>query len=180
MIETLPPRLATVGPASDAARAQLLLVLLILTLVPIVLISIPRPTHGLTFEFGPIREELTPNMTAEHAGWVRPYFRSWHSKALIVRADFFTLPDPSARRHRLDLLANGERLLDSRPIGLDQLRSRLDLLTTTSGWVDFHPDPDARYGDVVETLAPVAYSAFDRLRLDNSRYAEAFEKATAD
>lgn len=170
-------QLATVGPASDSARSQLLFALLILSLAVPALISIPTPTSGLTFDFGLIPEELTPGMTAEHSGWVRPYIRGWNSNAYIVRADYFEAPVPSAPRQRLDLLPSGRLLLDSRPIELERLRAEFDLLMTTTGWIDFHPDPNARYGDVVETLAPVARSAFGRLRLDNSRYARAFDAA---
>lgn len=174
-------QLATIGPASDGARAQLLFALLIFALLPIVLMAIPRPSHGLVFDFGPLPEQLTPATTPDHAGWIRAHVRStaygqrFTDSEIIVPAR-----GPAGPRHRLDLLPTGELRFDSRPIDLHGLRSQLDLLMTrTSGWVDFHPDPDARYEDVVATLAPVAYSGFDRLRLDNSPYAADFEAATA-
>jgi biopolymer transport protein ExbD len=172
-------RLVTVGPGADGARAQLLFALLILALLPVTLISSPRPNHGLTFELGMIPEELTPGMSRDQAGWVRPFVRSTARFAVSDISD--PLPDPSAPRHRLDLLPSGQLLFDKRPVDRSQLRRRLDLLMTMArpGWVDFRPDPNARYEDFVETLAPVAYSAFDRLRLDNSRYATAFEAAMA-
>jgi hypothetical protein len=174
-------QLSTVGPASDAARAQLLLALLVLALLPVAWLAHPRPNHGLIFDLGPIPEQLRPGLTAEHAGWIRPHIRSWRSNGFVMR-DMLVgpPPGPSGTRHRLDLLPTGGLLLDSRPVDVERLRARLDLLTTrTSGWVDFRPHPEARHEDVVETLAAVARSAFDRLRLDNSRYAGAFAAATA-
>jgi hypothetical protein len=174
-------QLSTVGPASDAARAQLFLALLVLALLPVALISQPRPNHGLMFDFGPLPEQLVPGLGAEHSGWIRPYIRSWRSNGFEARDVFIDFrPGPTGTRHRLDLSPMGDLLLDSRPIGRQALRAQLDfLMTRTSGWVDFRPDPHARYEDVVETLALVSYSAFDRLRLDNSRYAADFEAAAA-
>ena len=172
-------QLATVGPATHAARAQLILCFAITALLAPILIGVPRPNHGLTFDMGMIAEELGEGMTIEHSGWLRPYIRSNAPAGRFAISDRIEpLPAPWGRRHRLDLLPSGELLFDSRPVDSEGLRSRLDwLMTRTSGWVDFHPDPEARYEDVVEALAPVARSAFDRLRLDNSRYAGAFEAA---
>lgn len=173
-------RLSTVGPALGLARAQWVLASLILALLPIILLWHPRATHGLIFDMGPIPAQLTPGMTADEAGWIRPWVRSWRSNPYAARELFPALPIRSPPRHRLDMLPTGTLLFDSRPIDVEELRSRLDWLSTrTSGWVDFHPDPNTRYEDVLEALAPVHRSAFDRLRLDNSRYAAAFEAATA-
>lgn len=173
-------QLSTLGPASDGARAQLLLALLILALFPVTLLARPRETDSLTFDLGLITEELTAGMNADEAGWIRPRMRSRRPSGYFVLDIFVAPPNPSAPRHRLDLLPTGELLFDSRRVTLQGLRSRLDLLLATPGWVDFHPHPEARYEDVVATLAPVAYSGFDRFRFDNGRYAEAFEAATAE
>jgi len=173
--------LARVGPALDGARAQLVLALLGFALLPFLLMAFPRTTHGLTFERGRIREELTPSMTADHAGWIQPYNRSVRRSRPYLAREYFTLaPNPSGPRHRLDLLPTGRLLFDSRPVDAAGLRSRLDLLLDVSGWIDFHPHPEARFEDFIEAMAAVSRSDFDRLRLDNERYAEAFEAASKD
>lgn len=161
----------------DGTRAQLVLALLILALIPALLTSMPRPTHGVTFDFGPLPEQLEPGRPVDEAGWIRPHIRS---TAYLRRR--FDIPksipaprDPDATRHILELLPSGQRLLDSRPVGVDEFRARIDWLHTTEGWVDFRPDPGSRFEDVVEILAAVARSDFDRLRLDNSRFASAVE-----
>lgn len=166
-------RLSTAGPASDGARAQLLLVLLILALLPLVLTAIPRDNHGLTFDMGMIPEHLTPTMSSEHAGWIRPHVRAPRRSERSAPLSIAPLPGPYGPRHSLELKPSGELLLDSRPIGLEEFRSRL---AGMDGWIDFRPDPHARYEDFVETLVPPAQLYFDRLRLDNSLYAEALER----
>lgn len=174
--------LAAPVPASDVARAQLILALLILALLPLFLTTVPAVAHRLRFDFGPIPEPLVPGMAVEPSGWIRSSILPWPSNRAVVSKSSSlppAPPAPSAPRHRLDLLPDGRPFFDSRPIDPGGLQSRLGGLAATSGWIDFHPHPDARFEDVVETLAPVAYSGFGRLRIDNSRYSEAFEAAMA-
>ena len=93
-----------------------------------------------------------------------------------VRFDFGRPAPDLARYHRLELWPDGVMRIDGEEVDSVELRRRLDLIATTSGdWVDFRPDPNARYERVVMVLMITKHAYLDRIRFDNRAYRNAID-----
>lgn len=158
--------LAHVGPRGPGARAQLLLALLLAAVAPFFVIGRPIEQHMVSIDLWPTPENPAP------AG---------PPPVGVFRLTSFYFPDELLNRpplRRIDLTADGRVLADGVAVDLIGLRMLLDLVAVSepSRWIEFRPDPNARYERFVEVLAVTRRARLERLDLDHA----AFERAIDD
>jgi biopolymer transport protein ExbD len=135
------------SPAVQGARAQLVLALLAGAIFPMLLLGIPIQTHSVKLDLPALRPES------------------------------YSGPGGAPRRrvHSLVVTPRNEALFDGLNVNLAELRSSLDLVEASGEWVDFSPEPNARYEMFVETLAVTRRARLERLRLDNRPFRRSFD-----
>ncbi|MET1113203.1 MAG: hypothetical protein ABWX67_16925 [Allosphingosinicella sp.] len=154
------------NPAAAGRRAQLVLALLLLSVFPIVLLTIPIQTHAVKLDLLRLPEASAIPFPDDYVvpASIRP------PQALA----------PVRRLHTLVVTPQDRVLIDGRAVGLASLRSRLDSISERQGeWVDFRPEPNARYEMVLEVLAVTRRARLERLRLDSRPFRNAIEKGSA-
>lgn len=93
--------------------------------------------------------------------------RATHQVALNLQ----DRPPKSIRFHRLEIAPDGRIRIDGDQVDIFGLRMRLDRITAqTDDWIDFRPDPHARYELFMEVLAVTKRAHVERLRLNNSAF----------
>ena len=160
------PREAS-DPAAAGRRAQLVLALLFLTVLPIFILTHPLPTHVVWLDLTPAAEEPPPPLPAAVAGGE---FRLLSTMVLPELP-----PDEPRRIHKLVLTADGRVVLDGTALDLLGLSRRLNLIEVEDEWVSFEPEPDARYELFAETLAVAKRARIERLQVPSSRFAGAID-----
>lgn len=154
------------NPAGAGRRAQLLLVLLLLSVFPIVLLTIPIQTHAVKLDLPRLPEASAVPFPYDYVmpDSIRP------AQSL----------EPVRRLHTLVVTSQDRVLIDGRAVGFASLRSRLDSISLSDGeWVDFRPEPEARYEMVLEVLAVTRRARLERLRLDSRPFRDAIERGSA-
>lgn len=147
--------------AAQAARAQLVLAMLLAALFPTFLLYRPIQTHAVRLDL--------PLEVEEQAAPADPRFQ------LLSLAPLIVPPEDPARYHRLVVTAYGV-LIDGAEVDLLELRRRLDVIAVDSEWVDLRPDSNARYEMFLEVLAITRRAQVHQLRLDNSRFWRALDE----
>ncbi|HEX8379905.1 MAG TPA: biopolymer transporter ExbD [Allosphingosinicella sp.] len=153
-------------PADQGLRAQLLLALLILSVFPIFLLTFPVQTHGIRIDLPPLPETIVP------AGPIEP------QPYLLTT---FVLPNPKLvpprRVHDLVVTPTDVVLMDGKQVDFRGLRERLDVVAGRDGeWLEFRPNPNARYELFVEVLAVVKRAYVERLRLNSRPFRRALDE----
>jgi len=77
--------------------------------------------------------------------------------------------------HDLVVTPHNEVLWNGRDVDMTGLRTRLDIVTIRDEWVDFRPDPNARYEMFAEVLAVTRRARLERMRLDNRPFRHAID-----
>lgn len=153
-------------PAAAGRRAQLLLALLLLSVFPIFLLSIPIQTHSVKIDLPRLPDAIVP--MPEGSG----------PPAYLLTT--LVLPDldlePPRPLHELVLTAQNTVLWNGREVDLAGLRTRLDLIEVRGEWVDFRPEPHARYELFAEVLAVTKRARLERMRLDSRPFREAIDE----
>jgi biopolymer transport protein ExbD len=87
------------------------------------------------------------------------------------------VPTKATRFHRLEITPDGKIRFDGEQVDTIGLRMRLDMITaSTDDWIDFRPDPRARYELFVEVLAVAKRARIERLRLDSKAFAGSIDE----
>lgn len=161
--------LATVGPASPGARAQLLLALLICGVFPALYVLTPQShSHGVAFDtvFDPRDEDAKSGPSP----WMEAAPLRKDRRGIVEHSPFRI---PAGERHDIGITAAGAFLLDGSPVDALQLRVRIDLVELEGkDWFDLRPDPEARWEAVDIALATLARAHAGRFRFDNRRFAD--------
>lgn len=152
--------------SAGGRRAQLLLAALLLSLIPIFLQAIPIQTHSVKLDLPRLPEAIVPGPA--------PRFMFMSSLAL-PRLDRDIVPARAV--HALAVTPEGRILFDGSEVDVVGLRTRLDLAEAGREWVDFRPDPHARYELFLETLAVIRRARLERLRLDSRPFRTAIDDA---
>jgi biopolymer transport protein ExbD len=151
------PDSAIEEPAAAGRRAQLLLALFLLCVFPIFLLTIPIQTHSVKIDLPRLPDAIVP-MPA----------RSSPPAYLLTT---MVLPDlglePPRPLHELVVTPQNTVLWNGRKIDLAGLRTRLHLIEARGEWVDFRPEPNARYEMFAEILAIAKRARLERMRLDS-------------
>ncbi|HEX8481097.1 MAG TPA: biopolymer transporter ExbD [Allosphingosinicella sp.] len=153
-------------PTDQGLRAQLLLALLILSVFPTFLLTLPVQTHGIRVDLPPLPETIVPAGPIE----ARPYLLTT-----------FVIPDPKLVPprpvHELVVTSRDEMLMDGERVDVRGLRERLDVIGARQDeWVDYRPEANARYEFFVEVLAIVKRAYVERLRLDSRPFRRALDE----
>ena len=151
-------------PAEGGRRAQLVLALLLLSILPVFWLSVPAPTHAVRLDLPPLPDTVMPT-------------NPFPPQAYLLTS--LMLPNPSVvprRIHELVLTAGGKVLLDGRQVDITGLFERLRVIAQREGeWVDLRPDPNVRYELFAEILAVTRRTRLERLRLDNGPFRHALD-----
>ncbi|HEX8238241.1 MAG TPA: hypothetical protein VF574_00695 [Allosphingosinicella sp.] len=150
-------------PVAAGRTAQLLLALLVLTLFPIFLLMHPIQTHSVKLDLPRLPEASAV-----------PY--PYGARFLERLDESRPLMKPGARAHRLSTTPGNAILFDGAEVDLETLRGRLNLAAVEGGWVDFSPEPDARYELFFDVLALTRRARLDRLRLDSRPFRRALDE----
>ena len=95
---------------------------------------------------------------------------SFPSQARILSTRLLLHPEMGSNRrvHTLMITPQDKVLFNGREVGFESLRMHLDLISVSEGeWVDFRPEPNARYEMFIEILAVAKRARIERLRLDS-------------
>jgi biopolymer transport protein ExbD len=145
-------------PAAAGRRAQLLLGLLLPALLPVFLLTFPIQTHSVKLDLPRLAEASAV---------------PFPSDARILAEWRLRVPemDSPRRVHILVVTPDDRALLNGRELDLAGLRGQLDLISVNDGeWVDFRPEPNARYEMFFEVLALTRRARLERLRLDSRSF----------
>lgn len=157
---------STVHDAAAAGRrAQLLLALVLLSVFPVFILAIPIQTHSVKIDLPRLPEAVVPMPERSSP---RVYF---FAPVDLPHRD----PEPPRPVHDLVLTAQDRVLWNGRHVDLEGLRTRLDIITVRDEWVDFRPEPHARYELFAEVLAVTKRARLDRMRLDSRPFREAVD-----
>ncbi|HET9637646.1 MAG TPA: biopolymer transporter ExbD [Allosphingosinicella sp.] len=157
-------------PAAAGRRAQLLLALLLLSVFPAFLLTIPIQTHSVKIDLPRLPEAIFPPTPSEPETYLMA--------ASIMAPIDFELESPR-RLHKLVVTPQDTVLFNGRAVDLAGLRSSLEIVEANKEWVDFRPEPNARYEMVIEVLAVTRRARLERLRLDSRPFRDAIEKGSA-
>lgn len=159
--------LAHVGPRGAGARAQLLLALLLMAVAPLCIGYRPYPTHAVKLDLWPSPENPAPAAP--------PPVGVFRLSSLSFPDELINLPP----LRRVDLTADGRVLADGVAVDLIGLHRRLDMLAVSEArhWVEFRPDPNARYELFVEILAVFKRAMVERIDLDNGPYLRTLDES---
>jgi hypothetical protein len=158
--------MAFVGPRGAGARAQLLAALLLMAVAPLCIGERPFPTHSVKLDLWPSPENP--------ASSVPPPVGAFALSSIDLPDELLRLPP----LRRIDLAADGRILADGAAVTLTGLRMRLDIAALEDGhWVEFRPDPNARYELFVEVFAVTRWARLQRLHLDNARFARILDES---
>lgn len=146
-------------PAAAGRKAQLLLALLLLSILPMCLLTLPIPTHAVKLDLPRL-----PNAIVRLPP-VRP--DAWVLTTLVAPGMALEAPRPV---HQLVVTRNGEIRLNGRGTDLRGLSERLALIMMREEPVDLRPHPEARYERVAQVLAVTGRSHVARLRLDSGPF----------
>lgn len=149
-------------PAAGGRQAQLLLALLLLSVFPIFLLHIPIQTHSVKIDLPRLPDAIVPMPEG--------------SSPPVFLLTTMVLPDvdiePPRPIHELVLTAQNTLLWNGREVDLAGLRTRLDIVEVREEWVDFRPEPYARYELFAEILAVTRRARLERMRLDSRPFRE--------
>ena len=156
---------ATAGFRAAALQAQLVLASLLLCLLPITLLLRPPQTHAVKIDLPVWPEPASPAA-------IRP-------KLLLMTSIVLPEPPPNIRDAGdvvpLEVTRDGRILLAGQDVDPVRLRMGLDHIAPGGQWIDFRPDPDARYALFLEVLAIVRRAGIDRLHLAHSPFGDALD-----
>jgi biopolymer transport protein ExbD len=164
--------MASEAATPTGAQAQLILAFLLLALCPIFLLTYPPRTHIVRLDLMQEEEEPPPP--------------GWKVGGALAFSTMVTPPPPRLHLpsehpaagdpvHTLEVTAEGRILVDGEEVDFTGLRTRLDWIAVEKHWIDYRPDPDARYELFLEVLAVTKRAGLERLRLGHSRFIGAIE-----
>lgn len=151
-------------PAAAGRRAQLLLALLLLSVFPAFLLSIPVQTHSVKIELPRLPEAIFPAIPSEPDAYLM-------TTLVVPDLDL----EPPRRIHELVVTPQDRVLFNGKAVDLTGLRTRLDIVGVREEWVDLRPDPNVRYEMFLEVLAVTRRAGLERLRLDNRPFRGSIE-----
>jgi biopolymer transport protein ExbD len=153
-------------PAAGGRQAQLLLALLLLSVFPVFILTIPIQTHSVRIDLPRLPDAIVP----------MPEGSSPPAYLLTT----MVLPDldiePPRRLHELVVTAQDRVLWNGREVDLAGLRDRLNIVEVREEWVDFRPEPYARYELFAEVLAVTKRARLERMRLDSRPFRESIDE----
>ena len=153
-------------PAAGGRQAQLLLALLLLSVFPVFFLTIPIQTHSLKIDLPRLPDAIVPMPE----GASPPVYLL----TTMVFPDLdLELPRPI---HELVVTAQDRVLWNGKEVDLEGLRTRLHIVTFRDEWVDFRPEPYARYEMFAEVLAVTKRARLERMRLDSRPFRKAIDE----
>jgi biopolymer transport protein ExbD len=154
-------------PVAAGRRAQLLLAMLLLSLFPICLLYIPIQTHSVKIDLPHLPETVLPTVPAGSG-----------PPAYLLTT--FIIPDlelePPRPLHELVITPQDKVLWNGKAVDLAGLRTRLNIIVIRNEWVDFRPEPHARYEFFAEILAVAKRARLERMRLDSRPFRKAIDE----
>ncbi|HEU0099441.1 MAG TPA: hypothetical protein VFQ67_11785 [Allosphingosinicella sp.] len=153
--------------AAPGRRAQLILALLLLSVFPVFFLTIPIQTHSVRLDLPRLPGAIVP------ASPPRP--DAYLMTTLAVRR-LVGDPERTPRFHELVVTPHETILFDGREVDVRGLAARLGSVEAREEWVDFRPDPNARYELFAEILAMTRRARIERLRLDSRPFRGALDE----
>lgn len=151
-------------PAAHGVRAQLILALLLAALLPIFLLTFPIQTHSVKIDLPHLPETVVPAIPAPPAYLLTTF--------IIPEWEL----EPPRRLHELVVTPQDKVLMNGKEVDMSGLRMRLDIVAVRDEWVDFRPEPNARYEMFAEVLAVTRRARLERLRLDSRPFRRALDE----